>query len=75
MSGEIDWGPMKRAYLLLLVLLLAGCATSLDYYQKLPWARVSVDQAAAECTASAGANPLLNYYHCMDAKGWRLTQR
>jgi hypothetical protein len=57
---------------------LAGCAELDKYglpleqrYARLQWARVSVHQADAECSAEVAKNPLMSQYQCMRAKGWQ----
>lgn len=48
---------------------LTACATPRGY-ERLPWARVSVDQAEAQCDYEVQADPLIGYETCMQSKGW-----
>ena len=59
---------MRKITMLLLCLIVMGCTTFAGW-QQLPWAKVSVDQAWAECRAANQANPFLSLEACMEAKG------
>lgn len=61
---------MKSLAIVFSCFLLAACATP-THYQQLPWAKISADQAWAECQYEAQANPLIGYQACMEKKGWR----
>lgn len=58
-----------RKVFLVLVLLLAACATRGHYYPQ-PWAHISFQQAEAQCSYEVQANPLRAYDTCLEAKGW-----
>lgn len=48
---------------------LSACATT--YFQPMSWAKVSIQQAEAECRYEVQANPMVSFVVCMDRKGWR----
>lgn len=59
-----------RKVVVILSLLAAGCSTFAGW-QPLPWAKVTVDQAWAECRADNQRNPFLSLETCMESRGYR----
>lgn len=65
---------VKALTCLAFLLAVSSCATGPDVYDRRPWAKVSKDQAEAECfdfiNSAAGRGS--NLYLCMKAKGWEM---
>jgi hypothetical protein len=49
---------------------MSACSGPTNYY-RMPWAKVSIDQASTQCRYEIQANPFIGWRACMDQKGWR----
>lgn len=58
-----------RVLIVLLCITLASCAAR--GYKQMPWAKMSPQQAEAECAAERNSEVGGSYGHCMKAKGWQ----
>jgi len=58
-----------KVLIVLMCLTLASCAAPRGYKQ-MPWAKMSPQQAEAECDAQRKTDAGGSQYHCMRAKGW-----
>jgi hypothetical protein len=56
--------------LIFICLVAAACATT-THYQPLPWAKMSFEQAVAQCRYDIQANPMIGFSACMEKYGWR----
>jgi hypothetical protein len=61
---------MTKLMMCLLAMLTVSCASPV--YQSQNWAKVSFEQAKAECLNDVQANPLRGYPRCLEAKGWKI---
>jgi hypothetical protein len=60
----------SRLFVLVIAAVLFGCETTPRSYRNLGWAKVSAEQASAECFAYIAANENVTHFLCMRAKGW-----
>jgi len=58
---------LTKVMAFILAFALSACATT---YSRLPWAKISVEQAEAECHVEVQRNMLVGFGVCMRAKGW-----
>lgn len=58
--------------LMIAAIVVAGCASGPEIFDRQPWAKVSKQQAEAECynEINTNAGRGSNFYLCMKAKGW-----
>ena len=60
--------------ILTMVLILTGCASGNYRYVQQPGAKMSDEQAKAECDKDVQQARTLRFNVCMDAKGWHYTR-
>jgi hypothetical protein len=76
MKGRMTMTKTKLLLLMLAGLFLTACETAPTRWVPLSWAKVSFEQASAECYAHINSLAGLgqSYYLCMKAKGWEETR-
>lgn len=61
---------MKLCGVIVVCAALSACAGQ-TMFQPMPWTKVDIRQAEAECRYEVQANPMVSFVVCMDRKGWR----